>query len=55
MKTKTETLSNWEYLAIERALENILEREPDDAEHARLETLCRKVRLGDKFKLVSSS
>ncbi len=53
MKTKTETLTDWEFLAIERALENMLER--GEAEYTSLIALCHKVRAGDKFKLVTTS
>ena len=52
MKIKTETLDDWEYLAIERALENMLKR--GEAEHTPLVALCRKVRAGDKFKLTTA-
>lgn len=50
---KTETLSDWEFLAIERALENMLER--NEAEYTSLVALCQKVRTADKFKLITGS
>lgn len=51
IKTKTETLTDWETLAIETALQKMQDR--GEASYTSIEVLLRKVRAARKMRVIT--